>query len=254
VVRWSSLRLPIAITTLIIPTLFALGMAAGYSLYQYRASGLQAQVHVQENRIFHLETQALEKQTEIDKFYSDVSVFKTEVVELTAELGYVEQFLTEQESMTEKAELESLELSDLVGELQLEVEQLKLENKRYSESHDELKPLRASLGPVESDRFLLIELRKDLPGTRRGALLHWENLKRLAIDVDPALGPKADRVLRLLPTYFDWYEQEYESLVARLEEYFNTGAVDFDTVSSDFEKSALLAVIDDLDLVVSFAE
>ncbi|MCH6554381.1 MAG: aldo/keto reductase, partial [Acidobacteria bacterium] len=63
-----------------------------------------------------------------------------------------------------------------------------------------------AMEPLDPDRLLLVELRKDSPNDREAAREYWEGIKKLAVQSDPSLGPKADRVLRLIPAYFDYID------------------------------------------------
>ena len=82
---------------------------------------------------------------------------------------------------------------------------------------DERDQLRASLSrfddlyePLEADRKLLFELRKDLPETRKEAEAQLERMRSLALSSDPQrLGRLVDRIDDDAPAFLDWRFGEY---------------------------------------------
>lgn len=109
---------------------------------------------------------------------------------------------------------------------------------------------------VEAHRLLLVELRKDIPETRGGAVGYWKKIRSLASTADPALASPVDRVILRIDSYYDWNDrspdpsassQEYVDWVV---DYGLSGALDYDDAVEVFKKEALLAVIGQLDSVV----
>ena len=84
--------------------------------------------------------------------------------------------------------------------------------------------------PMEADRQLLFELRKDLPETRPEAEAQLERMRSLALAADPArLGQLVDRVGEAAPDFLDWRFGDYASDAEAAQAYLDSGASAFDT-------------------------
>ena len=116
--------------------------------------------------------------------------------------------------------------------------------------------LEEAVSPLDTDRLLLVELRKDFPDDREAATEYWESVKKLSVQSDPSLGPKVDRVLRLLPTYFDYIEAAREATSCEdvFSSYFSTGVIDFFNVERDYRRDVFLVLINRIDALVSLAD
>ena len=110
--------------------------------------------------------------------------------------------------------------------------------------------------PLDPDRLLLVELRKDPPNDREAAEEYWEGIKKLAVQSDPSLGPKADRVLRLIPSYFDYIDAaaEADSCEGVFDAYFTSGVIDYFAVESDFRRDLFLILINRIDSLIILTE
>lgn len=103
-------------------------------------------------------------------------------------------------------------------------------------------------GPLEADRQLLFELRKELPETRPEAEAHIERLRSLALSSDPArLGQLVDRVGEAAPDFLDWRFSDFASDSEAAQAYLVSGAGAFDTTLGEFRNEVLMTVANRLD-------
>ena len=110
---------------------------------------------------------------------------------------------------------------------------------------------------VEEKSYLLVELRKEVPTTRLQAQEHWQNVKVIAIQSDPNLGTKIDRVISMINPYYDWLENQ-PGVNATEAEFFNwiiegniSGALNYTEEIGKFQNDALLTVIIRMDAALS---
>jgi hypothetical protein len=102
--------------------------------------------------------------------------------------------------------------------------------------------------PLEADRQLLVELRKQVPDTRPEAEAHIERLRSLALSADPSrLGQLADRVADAAPDFLDWRFTEFGSADEATRAYLDSGAGAFDSTMTEFRNEVLLSVANRLD-------
>lgn len=106
--------------------------------------------------------------------------------------------------------------------------------------------------PLEADRQLLFELRKDLPDTRPEAEAQIERIRTLALTSDPArLGQLVDRVGETAPAFLDWRYADFESNDEAGRAYVDSGANAFDTTMSEFRNEVLMSVANRLDGILT---
>jgi ABC-type transporter Mla subunit MlaD len=151
------------------------------------------------------------------------------------------------------------ELRTLVDDLSLANNALEADKSTLQRSVDTLSTerdrLRASLArfddlydPMESDRQLLFELRKNLPETRPEAEAQLTRIRNLALSSDPArLGQLVDRVSDAAPAFLDWRFGEFETTADFSNAYVDTGANAFDSSMEDFRSEVLMSVANRLD-------
>ena len=151
------------------------------------------------------------------------------------------------------------ELRTMVDDLHLANDSLTRDNTALQQAIDELErerdELRDSLGrfdelyaPLEADRQLLFELRKDLPETRPEVEAQLDRIRSLALTSDPArLGRVVDRLDDAAPAFLDWRFGEYVTPQEINEAYIETGANAFDSSMSEFRSEALMSVANRLD-------
>lgn len=151
------------------------------------------------------------------------------------------------------------ELRTLVDDLHLANDALSRDNTALQQSIGELQrerdELRASLsrfddlyGPLEADRQLLFELRKDLPETRPEVEAQLDRMRSLALTSDPArFGRLVDRLDDAAPAFLDWRFGEYVTAQDFNQAYIDSGANAFDTSMSEFRSEVLMSVANRLD-------
>ena len=151
------------------------------------------------------------------------------------------------------------ELQGQVADLSVANDALLADNTALQRTVDELAAERDALlaslgrfddlyGPLESDRKLLNELRKDLPETRPEAEAQLDRIRSYALGSDPArLGQLVDRLDESIPTFLDWRFGEWESTQEFSQAYVDTGANAFDSSMQEFRSEVLLSVANRLD-------
>jgi hypothetical protein len=140
-------------------------------------------------------------------------------------------------------------------------EQIQSIQSQLAKEQGNLKALREMSDAVEKHRLLLVELRKDTPQTREESITYWKNIKTLAARADPALTSPADRVILKIDNYFNWNDRspnptgpadEYmNAYFDWLADYTTSGAIAYEDAVITFTRDALLAVITQMDSVVS---
>jgi hypothetical protein len=137
------------------------------------------------------------------------------------------------------------QLEQQVADLRAEVDALTLER-------DRLRDVLAVLGdlytPLEADRLLLTELRKDVPATRGEAEAYLSRLRRLALQADPArLGPISDRLQDIAPSWLDWRDTEFLTSDEASMAFIQSGASGFESKLRELRDAILLSVANRLD-------
>ena len=147
-------------------------------------------------------------------------------------------------------------VANLEEQLRLALTQLESSN-----GSDILNVIKESANTVEKHRLLLVEMRRDIPVDRDEARAYWSNIKAIAADADPALVTPIDRIILRIDNYFDWDERQPslnvsvdDAYLAWLESYSLSGANEYGTYVDVFTKDALLAIINQLDSIVTQLE
>ena len=110
-------------------------------------------------------------------------------------------------------------------------------------------------GPMEADRQLLLELRKESPETRPEAEAQLERIRSLALSADPAhLGQLVDRLGEAAPAWFDWRFDDHTIADDAAQAYVESGAGAFDTTMNQFRNEVLLSVADRLDGILTIID
>jgi FtsZ-binding cell division protein ZapB len=131
------------------------------------------------------------------------------------------------------------------SELQQTVDALQRERDDLRDSLEHFEDLYA---PLEADRQLLFELRKDLPETRPEAEVQIARMQDLALSSDPQrLGRLVDRISDSAPAFLDWRFGEHASSQEFTQAYVETGANAFDGAMDDFRSEVLMSVANRLD-------
>jgi len=133
--------------------------------------------------------------------------------------------------------------------LQRAVEDLSLERDRLADSLHRFDDL---YGPLEADRQLLFELRKDLPETRPEAEAQLDRIRSLALASNPSrLGQLVDRVGEVAPDFFDWRFTDFSSAEEASQAYIGSGASAFDSSMNEFRNEVLMSVANRLDGILT---
>lgn len=131
------------------------------------------------------------------------------------------------------------------SDLQVAIDALAQERDRLSASIERFDDLYA---PIESDRKLLFELRKELPETRPEAEAQLARIRSLALSSDPQrLGQIVDRVDDATPAFLDWRFGQFTTTQEFSEAYVGTGANAFDSSFEELRSEALMTVANRLD-------
>lgn len=129
--------------------------------------------------------------------------------------------------------------------LQQAMDELARERDRLRDSLERFGDLYA---PLEANRQLVLELRKDLPETRPEAEAQLERMRSLALSSDPQrLGRLVDRIDDAAPAFFDWRFGDYSSSQEFSAAYVETGANAFDGTMDEFRSEVLMSVANRLD-------
>ena len=249
--RWILLSVVVLLFTHVMAV--GVGLGVGYGVFEPQASKAEAQALEQEQEIASLRRQISDSDLQFTALMGESSERLQVQSTLQTDLDAIARELERQRSAAMEAEAELVSVRDSVAEKDASIDELSEYAGTLTELQAEVMALKEEVAPLEAHRLLLVEVRKTTPDTRKAALEYWQGLKRLAVEVDPSLGPKADRVLRLLPVYFDWIEQSFTSSCDSVDALINTGAVDFGTVVTDFEKDVLLTLINQMDAIVARA-
>lgn len=151
------------------------------------------------------------------------------------------------------------ELRMLVDDLSVANEELREDNSSLQDAVDALAVDRDRLadsiarfddlrGPLEADRQLLLDLRKELPTTRPEAEAQLARIRALALRSDPqGLGRLIDRVDETSTAFLDWRFGEYGSSDEFSAAYVQSGANAFDRNYNELRSGVLLSVANRLD-------
>lgn len=109
-----------------------------------------------------------------------------------------------------------------------------------------------SYEPMEADRQLLLELRKETPETRPEAEAQLERIRTLALTADAThLGQLVDRLGEAAPDYLDWRYGQHLTPDTAAQAYVDSGANAFDSTMSEFRNEVLLSVAGRLDGILT---
>lgn len=229
----------------IVVIVIAIGVAAGYCLGYAQ---LQPQVEDLRASLAKTEESLSVTQANLDKTQMLLLATKANLTKIEAELR---DSLQKLQATKEDLSTAQKELSTTQANLRLTTDQVKSLNGTLTQ-------VKKIVSKLDNDRLLLIELRKDLPETRAEAKEYWSNVKRLAVNADPALGPSVDKIIVQIDAYFDWIDAmpggdatSEEILIWLLDEYYYVySAYRYSDAIEAFQEGALLVVVTHIDMAV----
>ena len=247
--RWVLLSIAALLFTHVMAVGVGLGM--GYGIFEPQTSKAEAQALEQDAEIASLRQQIADSDLQFTALMGESSERLEVQSTLQTDLDAIARELEQQRDAAAQVEAELDNVRDRVAEKDASITELTEHVDSLAALEARVTALQEEVAPLEAHRLLLVEVRKTTPDTRKAAMEYWQEMKRLAVQVDPSLGPKADRVIRLIPVYFDWIEQTFTTSCDSVSALINTGAVDFGTLVTDFEKDVLLTLINRMDAIVA---
>lgn len=248
---WSSTKGLLAMFGSALVLMVGIGIGIGYVLFQPSTSEASSRLETNVERISRLEASIAEKDARFNDLLNEVAGYKQEIAraEATSE-GLLEQIAQQ------KTEVEAAERSETVAENALvtsqnQVAALEVQVSTMASLQGHLANLESTIEPMDSDRLLLVELRKSMPDTLEEAEKYWKTVKDQAVKSDTSLGIKVDRVIRMLPTYFDWINGTYTDTCDSVLAFFDSGAVEFGTMSGDLQNDIFLVMINRMDSAIN---
>jgi vacuolar-type H+-ATPase subunit I/STV1 len=254
-VRRSWLVFPISVLGLVVVMALGVGVGISYAVFEPPKSKAQAQLQQQETHLAELDATVVVKDRRIEELLARQSDLQQELAQTQASLKSGVATLEEERSASQRLRSRGEEAQRQVVQRDREIARLEERVAALSVTEKKSQTLVKALNPLEADRLLLVEMRKDAPDNRKAATEYWENVKRLAVQSDPSLGPKVDRVLRLLPAYFDYIDAAGKATSCEqiFSAYTTSGVIDYFNVESDFRRDLFLILINRIDAVVSLA-
>ncbi len=225
----------------------AVGIGVGYLLFQTGTAEAASNLDASRDRVVRLEASIGDKDARYRELLAEVAGYKREIAGVTATNETLREELDRKGTDIESAEETGKDLQQQLNEAQGRIRALEAQIGAEADLTARLDQIREVISPLEQDRLLLVELRKDTPDVLEEAQDYWETIKELAIAADPTLGAKVDRVIRFLPTYFEWFDGEYSSNCEALQAFFDTGAVEFGRLSGDLQSDIFLLLINRID-------
>ena len=247
--RWILLSIGVLLLTHVMAV--GIGLGVGYGIFEPQTSRAEAQSQEQDAEIASLRQQIADSDVQFTALMGESSERLQLQSTLQTDLDAIARELEQQRSAATQVEAELANVRNRVAEKDASISELSGHVESLAEIEAEVTALKGEVVTLEALRLLLVEVRKSTPETRKSAEEYWQGIKRLAVEVDPSLGPKADRVIRLIPVYFDWIEEAFATSCDSVDALVNTGAIDFGTVVTDFQKDVLLTLINRMDAIVA---
>jgi hypothetical protein len=231
----------------------ALGLAIGFGALQPSKSNVEAQMLARENYVEELTEILTSKDSRIQELLTIRGAAQEELTKAKVTLGQNTTQIVDTHATVQKLQRDLSQTQSRAAKQAEEIAPLKASIDSLLAFKKTVEILQEAVGPLGTDRLLLVELRKEAPDDQAAATEFYENIKKLAVQSDPSLGPKADRILRLLPTYFDYLESSSEATSCEgvFSAYSTSGVTDYFTVESDFKKDMLLVLINRIDALLT---
>lgn len=231
----------------------ALGIAIGFGIIQPGKSNAEGQLLERERYVVELTETVSSKDARIQELLAFRGTAQGDLAKAKVTLRQNVTQINDTRAAVEQLQRDLAKTQELATKQAAEIAPLKESISSLSAYKTTVETLQQAVGPLGTDRLLLVELRKEAPEDQAGATEYYENIKKLAVQSDPSLGPKADRILRLLPTYFDYLDSASEATSCEgvFSAYATSGVTDYFTVESDFQKDMLLVLINRIDALLT---
>ena len=248
---WASTKGLLSMAGSALMLMLGIGIGIGYVLFQPSASEASSRIETNVERISRLEASIAEKDARFNDLLNQVAGYKQEISRAKATKEGLTEKIAQQQAIVTSAELaESEATNDLVASQTL-VGSLEDQVSTMAALQEHIAKFESTIEPMDSDRLLLVELRKSMPDTLDEAVKYWKTVKNQAVQSNPSLGTKVNRVIRLLPTYFDWLEGTYTDTCDSVLAFFDSGAVEFGTMSGDLQNDIFLVMINRMDSAIN---
>ena len=248
---WASTKGLLSMAGSALMLMLGIGIGIGYVLFQPSASEASSRIETNVERISRLEASIAEKDARFNDLLNQVAGYKQEISRAKATKEGLTEKIAQQQAIVTAAELaESEATNDLVASQTL-VGSLEDQVSTMAALQGHIAKFESTIEPMDSARLLLVELRKSTPDPLGEAVKYWKTVKNQAVQSNPNLGTKVDRVIRLLPTYFDWLEGTYRVTCDSVLAFFDSGAVEFGTMSGDLQNDIFLVMINRMDSAIN---
>ena len=244
----------LALTLAIAAVALGIGLGIGYLAFEPRSTEAASGLDASQERVVRLEASIAGKDTRYQNLQDQVAGFKKEIARVNAANQALQDQLDRQGAALAAAQEMARGVESNLTAAERRVNALEGQIAGLDALAAQIAEFQAAIAPLAHDRLLLVELRKDTPDTLEGATEYWETVKDLAVAADPTLGAKVDRVIQFLPTYFDWFDGEYNDTCESLQAFFDTGAVEFGTLSGDLQSDVFLLLINRIDVATGLVE
>lgn len=244
----------LGLTLVLIVLALGIGVGIGYVAFEPQSTEAASSLDASQERVARLEASIADKDARYQELLDEVADFKAEIA-LTAATNesLMDEMARQGEALAAAEDAQRTLQADLTT-TQGQVSALEAQIGSEEALAARLSGFESAIAPLGDDRLLLVELRKDTPDTLDEATEYWEELKELAVAADPTLGTKVDRVIAFLPTYFEWFEGDYDNTCESLQAFFDTGAVEFGTLSGDLQSDIFLLLINRIDAATALVE
>ena len=164
----------------------------------------------------------------------------------------------ELERVKSELEAKNVQLTQVQGELaklKAQVDQLNAQLKAQQQSGKLSTRLNDLSGFLETDRALLLELRKNLPESRAEAETYLERLQTLALKSDPnRFGNLARRVRESAPAFLNWREKQFNTQEEAAQAFVQSGAQSFRGAFSNLNEAILLSVVNHIESLLDLLD
>ena len=244
----------LALTLAAVSVALGIGVGIGYLAFEPQSTEAASTIDAGQERVMRLEASVAQKDARYQELLDQVAGFKDEIARTNAANDALRDEMERQGETLAAAQTMTRDLQSEVAAGEGRVSALETRLAGQSELTAQILELQDAILPLGDDRLLLVELRKDTPDTLEDATAYWETVKELAVAADPTLGAKVDRVIDFLPTYFEWFEGEYDDTCESLQAFFDSGAVEFGTLSGDLQSDVFLLLINRIDAATALVE